>query len=468
MNKTEKIYENIVNKWRNNKGKGTVYIPHPLKSKALISNVLQKVYIKAPKSETIIVLKDFTIKYEIINAITKTEDKEVNEKFKDLIEEKRIKFYSLDYIKKTRNADIRLLIFVGCNEFDSIMIEKSKYSKFVLIVLTELDSSRNRIYKEIPLIEEINETLKKSKSVKTPIEEYRIGCTITNNVDLDVIKKYDEYIANSVSLFGDFTMMNRAKYGDSENNMSAASVCLEIAKNNGWSKDLDVSIPFNRIIDETFNPNNLTERVEVTYDVIRKRANLIASHDCKLLEIEKIVKENIDKNILIINKKHEFADIVNNYLNKSLNRIVCKPFHDHLENIPMIDEIGNPVLFKSGAKKGQPRTMGAQAQLTLYEELFNNGTINILSCSNAPTKDLTASIDILIITSPLCDSVEEYRYRMANIEWNNDKIKCYTLFCKNTYEEKRFENIKTDENHIIVEEEKNIGYDENNSIIICD
>ena len=59
--------------------------------------------------------------------------------------------------------------------------------------------------------------------------------------------------------------------------------------------------------------------------------------------------------------------------------------------------------------------MAAQAQKTYNEHMFNQNKIRVLSTNNAPDKELAVDVDIIIITSPQCESIKSYMYRMSHL-----------------------------------------------------
>ena len=98
-----------------------------------------------------------------------------------------------------------------------------------------------------------------------------------------------------------------ARLGNSNTNSSSMAVCYNIARQNGWNENLDMTIQFNVEIDELYSPNALKERASGIYEIIRSRSLALASSDEKLSYILKIVEDNADKNILIINKHGEIG-----------------------------------------------------------------------------------------------------------------------------------------------------------------
>ena len=94
--------------------------------------------------------------------------------------------------------------------------------------------------------------------------------------------------------------------------------------------------------------------------------------------------------------------------------------------------------------------MGCKAQMTLNESRFNENKIHCLSLSNAPDKSLNVDVDIIIITSPLCEDIESYLYRLSKVRPINGKLKLFSIFCKNTIEQQRLFNKSVKQSHIIV------------------
>ena len=173
--------------------------------------------------------------------------------------------------------------------------------------------------------------------------------------------------------------------------------------------------------------------------------------------------------ILIINKFGEFAAKVTKYINDMSETEICGNYHDRVDPIPAINIAGTPVYVKSGPQKGERKMLAAKAQKTLNEARFNAGYINVLSTNNAPDKDLCVPVDIIIITSPLCEDIESYIYRLSNVVYQNNSIKLYSLYIKDTIEEKRLKNKTISKTHILTENtQKSENSDENFDFVIAD
>ena len=94
--------------------------------------------------------------------------------------------------------------------------------------------------------------------------------------------------------------------------------------------------------------------------------------------------------------------------------------------------------------------MGWKAQMTLNQDKYNDNQIQCLSLANSPDKSLCVYVDVVIITSPLCEDIEAYLYRLSNVRFNPEKIKLFSIFCKNTIEQQKLFNKSVQQSHIIV------------------
>ena len=219
-------------------------------------------------------------------------------------------------------------------------------------------------------------------------------------------------------------------------------------------------------IDDIYNPNILFERACTFYTIAKQRRDLVCDNDAKLEVIKNICLDNKDKKILIISKRGEYAAKITKYLNENSD-IKCGDYHDCIEDAIAIDDMGMPILVKSGVNKGKPRVVGAQAQSSLNERRFNAGYINALSIKSASNIKLKIACDMVIFTSPLCDSIINVKKRFTNISFDNILTKTYMLYCIGTLENNKLNNEK--ENAIISvidETENNVIYDENSGDII--
>ena len=462
------LFENAINHWRDAKGIGTALIPTFLNDKVMVLGVLQRVYARSPSCKTVIITSNFTERGDIIEFLTQQEnDEENNEEFKQLIEKDNIKVFTIDYINKYKSYNYPFLIILyHLDALSKNVIDYLHNSKFNLVIINRLLSDVNdmtTLYKKAPLLQDFKQNELDEVRLSTPVEETWIGVDIPeDSEEFKLLNYYNEYISTSLSIFGSFEIMNQANTGNIQLNISSMQICARIAQENGWNEHLDMNVEFNIELDKLYNPMNLKERASQTYEIIRNRSQLLSDYEGKLDSILKIVKNNPNKKILIINKRGDFANKVTDYINNLSENVICGNYHDKVDNIPAVDLDGKPIYYKSGTHKGERKMMGAKAQKTLNINKFNLNNINVLSTNNAPDKDLDIDVDIIIITSPMCENIKSYMYRLSNLFFRNMTLDLYSIYIKGSTEQRLLERKELANNHTI----KNTNTDENFSNFI--
>ena len=474
MNEAGEMFENAILHWRDAAGIGTALIPSTLNDKVMVLGVLQRMYARSPTCKTIIVTNNFSERQEIIEFLTQQGDEENDTEFKKIINDGHLKVFTLDFVLRSKYKISPLLCILYRPEtIPQNLIDYLNNSKFKLVILNKLlktSEDSMALYKVCPLLDDFKYNEIEAVRLSTPVEEIQIGVDIPeDSFERKVLDKANEYVSTSLAIFGSFDIIQQARTGNTALNISSNQICAQIAQENGWNENLDMSIEFNVDIDRLYNPMNLKERASKTYEIIRTRSQLLSDYDGKLDAILTIIENNPDKKILIINKRGDFANKVTEYINCRSIEPICGNYHDRVEPIPAIDINGLPIYYKSGAKKGERRMMAAQAQKTYNEYMFNQNKIRVLSANNAPDKELTIDVDIIIITSPQCESIKSYIYRMSNLSFRSDNITLYSLYCKNSMEERLLENKEQANNHTIVNNcEKCVVSEENSDFIIVD
>ena len=471
MKTIDELFNDAIVHWREKRCVGSCIIPPPIDDKCIILDILQRIYFKSPNTTVVILLENFQDRLKIIEFLTTQEDADNNEEFKQLISSKTLRFLSIDYLERNGSSVTPYVgIVYHCEHIGKHLEEWLICTKFKLVILNKLMPSiedMNKLYKLCPLLDDFKQNELDELRTSTPVEESWIGVDIPENTeDAKLLEYYTEYITTSIRIFGSFDYIQQARVGNAQLNISANQICYQIARDNGWDEHLDMSIPINVQLDELYNPNNLRDRASQTYETIRNRSQLLSDYNGKLEQIFKIVEENKGKKILIINKRAEFANIVTDYINKYSEEPICGNYHDKIDPIPAVDLYGNPVFYKSGIQKGKRKQMCSQAQKTRNEYLFNTNKLNVLCTNSAPDKDLRIAVDIIIITSPLCEDIKSYMYRLGNICYPAGKIKLYSIYVKNSIEQNRLQNKSLANNHKIINKCENLVVSENNSDFI--
>ena len=468
----EQVYLNAVDVWRMNKGIGTFVIPAPFDALRPLLYILPQFYNKSPTTSIVIIVKDFADRSSIESYLTTLNNEIWNNSFRTVIHNGSLRILTTEYAAKHINEYSPLLtIIYNPSIFHFVHIAMIEKSKFNLVILNKLLDSKtmDNFYTVAPSIGNFSQNVIDEVRTNRPVKECLVGLTITPDTELDKeMNYYNREISTALAIFGNFDNIKYARLGNSATNCSSMMICDAIARTNGWDNHLDMSSEFNRDIDKLYSPAAIKERADSIYNIIRERSTKLASSKDKLSNILDIVNNNSDKNILIINKYGEFANLVTDYLNDKSGKRICANCHDKVDNIPAVDDYGNPILIKSGPKKGKPKLLGVIAQKKLAQKLMNRHKINVISCGASPDKSLDVDIDLVIITSPLCDTIESYFYRLSKVHFSNEVL-LYTLFYKSTLEEKKLEDRTVPTNHTIINDfDRNVKVDNNNAYCIVD
>ena len=475
--KAGEAFEQAIFHWRDAEGRGTALIPPPLNDLVMVLGVLQRVFNKRGGVGTTIIVNVYSERQKIIDFLTIQPEEENNKEFKKFIDDRTIKILSADYVNKMNTGiylanTLCILYHVSDIHEDTPVHKVLTRSRFSLIVWNKLPKGAATLqaaYSTAPLLKDFEEQQLAELRTSTPIEETLIDVSIPEDTDdYKLLEYYNDYIATSLNIFGSFEIMQQCRLGNLALNISAAQICDSIARENGWNEHLNMNDSMSRQIDELFNPGNLKERASETYNKIRLRMQLLTDYKGKLDVILKLTQEHKDKNILIFSKRAEFAKKITNYLNEMSGDIVCGDYHDQLDPIVGRDDDGNVIRYKTGKKKGEIRYFGDRSQRFYNQKLINEGKIHVLSANNAPDKDLCCKVDVVIITSPICESIESFIYRLSNIYFD-DKIILYTIFVKNSIEEQKLQNKPVSETHVIVNNcENRVEIVNNSDYVIVD
>lgn len=468
----EQVYLNAVNVWRLNKGIGTFVIPAPFDALRPLLYILPQLYNKSPTTSVVIIVKDFADRSSIESYLTTLNNEVWNNSFRTVIHNGSLRILTTEYAAEHINDYSPLLtIIYNPSIFHFVHIAMIEKSKFKLVILSKLldNKTMDDFYTVAPSIGNFSQNVIDEVRTNRPVKECLVGLTITPDTELDKeMTYYNREISTALAIFGNFDNIKYARLGNSDTNCSSMMICDAIARTNGWDNHLDMSSEFNRDIDKLYSPSAIKERADSIYNIIRERSTKLASSKDKLSYILDIVNDNLDKNILIINKYGEFANIVTDYLNDKFGKRICANCHDKVDNVPAVDDYGNPIFIKSGPKKGQPKLLGVIAQKKLAQKLMNSHKINVISCGASPDKSLDVDIDLVIITSSLCDTIESYFYRLSKVHFSNEVL-LYTLFYKSTLEEKKLEDRTVPANHTIINDfDRNVKVDNNNAYCIVD
>lgn len=460
-NVIEESYNLIINKWASAeyKGKGSVHCVKPLNYSEIVCRIITQMRNKNPTTKVFIAVKEWAIRVKIFDKL-----KEYN------IDTNSINCITETYLNAKYTYSYDICFIVGFDIITPEVYNLFVHSKFRLMILTDdvIDAKKlNNIYEKCkPINNPIDANSINAYRLSLPVEEHQIAVDFANANDANNYINYSDYITQVLQVFGDFNNIAYARKG-APDGRSSEQVLNDIAKYNGWSSTMDMSNPFTKQIDECYNPIVLGEKAHTCYEIMRKRGQLVSDNSAKLESIAQIVKDNPNDKIIIVSKRGEFAAEITNYLNETFGEI-CGDYHDKIEPRVMTDDNGVPILYKSGSMKGQPRIAHAQAIGSRNLDFYNRGRLRVLSLKNASNTAISASFNVMIITSSLCDTIDEIRYRFNHLDIDSNKLVVYKLFMNETIEEKALSKEKPSPNHTIIEAKKNFVFgSENNEDIIC-
>lgn len=443
----EDIYNESVEKWKLNRGKGTLSYAEPLSILRPAAYILNKYYDANPKDKVIVVvynntrIEDFTL--ALFSAGFKHTDK---------IHDRLLNFMLIDNIIASNYTDnVQLIIFDQIDRYSSgkrLEVVAGNYIKFKYALgLTNIANPDNHgfgIYAHCRLIHRITKVDIITHGLIGDVIEYNLEISMSEQ-DAVTYQEYNQFIKDTTEIFGDFDTAMKCYHGDPANALSGDFFRAELAMSKGWNKNLDLSIEYYASIDRYYSPSALYERAKVFTEVIQKRARLITDNNAKVDAVLEIVKKYRDKKILIMAKRSSFAKVLNENINarieSNFTRTITKPknlfsfntketkgytilntqsveYHPDVETKPLVDPYtGDYIRIKTGANAGSIKQFGATSLNKIANEEFNKGYHNVVCANDAIPKEADFTIDFIIITSAECNSLKEYQYRVSNLSF---------------------------------------------------
>lgn len=483
-NPIPEIYNKYIDIWlKQFNGRGSVNIMKPLNAHDFLISILKRIVGRRPTSKIFICVDNYWRRKDILDKC-KTEN----------IDIANITCLSTNYINARFSYNYDLSICVGLNQFSTTSeVVFSRASWYLFIVCdNNIDAKRlAEIYNHYPCINNtINSKALQELSLSSPVEERRIKL-IMNDETSDKYKEYSDYIDKAINIFGDFNTIHYAISGNKETGESAESVRLKIANFNGWNDTLDTNIPFNKQIDDYFNPNAIHQYALRINSIIKNRHQLVDSNSDKIKAIVDIISNNPGKRFIIISKRGETAAKITVEINQRLGYEACGDYHDTIEPKVLVDDFGNPILYKSGVNKGKPRIIKSAAISSINADKYENdkdevlglskfidnkrseispseklSPCNLMSClsvKSSSNSGLAVSCDGLILVSQNVGKPRELMYRFNNITFDSSPIIVYRIYFASTYEADKMLKEKDNYSSIIDDENDNKNFDD----IVC-
>lgn len=459
MTPIEKYNAEIKAAFQQAKGKGHCFCINPITPYKLVATIAVAICNRDSQRSCFIV----TPYYDVTNKIKfEIEKLAPNNEFK-------INFTGKQYINPKFNYNYDCTICVGINGDEKDDVDKLRKlyncSRFTLAILTEssLPAEMNEFLLRHSCFLKTTVTPNEAKVayLNSPVNEWRIGVPFSD-VEQQEYDKANQFITESITIFGSLPNIEKCARGDNLLNISASEFRYQFAYENHWHERLDMKSDYDRSIDEYYNPNALNERANAFYTITHKRKEMAIRNDNKLKAIADIVINNVDKKICIVSKSGETALAIANYLNQDEYQslgIKCGQYHDCIPDSYATDSEGNIMLHKSGKNKGTPIVLKSQAASTQYERLFNSGIINVLSIKFATNTKLKIAFDLIIFADVLTANISQFKSRFANSYCTTNPNEVYRIYTANSIEERDMnrENVnnnvqimtQTSENYIL-------------------
>lgn len=331
-----------------------------------------------------------------------------------------------DYFTEYENAIIPkepvfLLVVLNIEEIPrdifSIIINSNPHKYLFCTANTD---DLNRYHLQVAPIIKFEVTTKRMGITSSQRNIYNVGLDLTSE-DQITYDKYTEIMNDIFSFFdGDFETINHCYAGDQTNNITADIFRRRFAFEKGWTDTLDTSIDYYKEVDKHFNPNSIYEKAKQYMEMMAKRNHFVDEHSDKIKFAVKLLMYYNDKRFVVVCKNNEMADMLQRALYATNSVYHSRAIHVGLESTNFMDDEGNIILYKSGARKGQPREFGAKFQTDSYVDWFNRKLLKSIIITNAPQKDISLeAVDGIVYLSPKCLKYEELQSRI-NIKLNGN------------------------------------------------
>ena len=441
----EQIYQTSLQRWRECRGKGTISYDSYLDLTKPAVYIINK-YLEANPNDHIVIIVPNTTRANIwqVNISVGMKNPETFNA--------QVRILHIDEILQQHIKDEVELLIVDFIELytDHYREEvlKGTYIKFKYCMgLTHSVMPEKQhfvAYDNFGVIHKVTKLDLITSGLLSNVQEFMIGADMDTE-DRGTYEMYTQFINDTFEMYGDFTLINSCYIGDPKSGISPDTFRQQLARERGWSKELDLDNQYNLSIDRYFAPANIYERCKTCIEYFQERKRLMSDNDAKIGTVIDLLRNHRDKKVLIINKRSDFATKLTNAINKEFgNKDDNKPasnlplvindgilmsyrtnhpsvaveYHLDIASRPMKDpNTGQLMKIKSGENKGQVKQLGAKSISNINLEQFNNDPHGVLCTNNTLIKDLQTTIDFIIVTSVFCNPVEMQQYRVKRLDF---------------------------------------------------
>lgn len=277
----------------------------------------------------------------------------------------------------------------------------------------------------IPVVDIITKGVALKEGWISPYVIYNVGIDFTNE-EKELYKQLTEQISSMLSIFKgkakmvnyEFKKFTHLRMDMVEDDMALIKACHQgvnyvnnltdkvehihsetvrsmVAEIMGWKKDIDLSNDYNKQVEMYWNPDNILTRTKAFTDAIEKRLELYNNNLNKREAIAAIIK-NIKGKGLVLSKTRSITNYV-----ETLDHCMC--WYKGISSRICYDFQGNPYLYASGAKKGEPKVFGETGIRKECLKHLEHGDVSIIATDEIANSVFDVDeLTTIICTSPYC------------------------------------------------------------------
>lgn len=309
------------------------------------------------------------------------------------------------------------------------------------------DKDRRHLkFKELfPVIDRIDEAEGIEKGYIAPYLEFNLAVTLTKEEE----EKYDAFsteIANNMSKFPKgygLDLAGKCLSGGKDKKgkyYEGKSYVYAYAHKKGWRRDLDLDNPYNRQINDMWNPSKIFGYATGLFNNIRNRKNLLYNAQNKIKICIELCEKFNNLKTIVFSQSTNFADKLDLYLNDK-EKNVSVVYHSQLQTI-MLPSPKTGKLIKFGKTRLKKRAI----------ERIKTGASRIICTASSLDKGFDVQDMGLGITASGTSNFNQYKQRGGRTKridvFNKDKIALLiNLYVINSQEEKWLKNRQSKSNN---------------------
>ena len=299
----------------------------------------------------------------------------------------------------------------------------------------EDNTNRHLRYKELfPVIDRIDEKEGIEKGYIAPYIEFNIAVTLTEE-EQALNERYSKEIANSMSKFPKgygFDLASKCLKGGKDKRgikYEGKNYVYAYAHKKGWRRDLDLSVPYNREINDLWNPSKIFGYATNLFNSVRNRKTLLYNASNKIKICIELCEKFSNLKTIVFSQSTNFADKLDLLLNDK-EKNVSVVYHSQLQTI-MLPSPKTGKLIKFGGVRLKRRAI----------ERIKTGESRIICTASSLDKGFDVQDMGLGITASGTSNFNQYKQRGGRTKridiFNKNKLALLVnLYIVNSQEEK--------------------------------